>query len=344
VAHEDDAERAVRAGLAIVRQMDEVNADIRKTAAEITLHVRNGIHTGPLVLGAMEHDRGQVQALGETTNLAARLQDEARPDTVVVSPQTRRLVQGVFVTHDRGERELKGIAEPVQVIEVERISGVRSRLDVFAATDVTPLIGRDQELGLFEDRFGQVGEGLGQAILVNGEAGIGKSRIIHAFRERLQDRPHSWLECRCSPYTQDSALHPILDLIQQALVFRPEHPAAEQTAALERGLEASGFDLATNLPLLTEMHGLPLPEGYQALKLAPEGKRMKSLALMVEWVLRLAQSQRPGHRRSSSNSIATPGNSTPQRPWRRRCLKPGSASMKATWSSTGPHPKCFFRG
>ncbi len=291
VAHEDDAERAVRAGLAMVNGTDELNAALPSAASSITLRVRVGVHTGPVVLGAMGDDRGDVRALGETTNLAARLQNEAQPDTVVMSPQTRRLVQGVFTTKDRGEHELKGIREPVRVIEVERVTGVRSRLDILAAEDLTPLVGRDQELGLFEDRFGQAEEGFGQAIVLNGEAGIGKSRLVHAFRERLQDRGHSWLECRCSPYAQDSAFHPVLELVRQALRFRPDDPFDTQATALARGLEASAFDLEANLPILTDLFKLPLPADYEPLALEQEGKRIKTLGLLVEWVLRLAQAQ-----------------------------------------------------
>jgi class 3 adenylate cyclase/tetratricopeptide (TPR) repeat protein len=291
VAHEDDAERAVRAGLAIVQGIDAMNDGLPRAADDITLQVRIGVHTGPVVVGEMgSAGSAQVLALGETTNLAARLQDQARPDTVVMSGQTRRLVQGIFITYDRGEHELKGIAEPVRVLEVERVSGVRSLIDAEIG-EITPLVGRQQELGLLEDRFAQAVDGLGQAVVVNGEAGIGKSRLVRAFREQLLDRPHSWLECRCSPYTQDSALHPILDLHRGAMRFRAEDPAELQTQALEAGLRASGFETPANLPLVLAMHGLPLPEGIAPLELSPEGRRMKTMALLIEWVLRLSRAQ-----------------------------------------------------
>jgi hypothetical protein len=142
---------------------------------------------------------GDSVALGDTMNRAARIEAAAAPDTVVCSSATLRLIAGLFVTRDLGARELNGIDTPVHLHQIVRASGVRSRLDVAAATGLTPLVGRQQELGLLEDRWEQVAEGRGQAVLVCGEAGIGKSRLVQAFRERLAERPHTWLECRGSP-------------------------------------------------------------------------------------------------------------------------------------------------
>ena len=290
-AHEDDAERAVRAGLSIVRDMPSLNEALPRAGQPVMLQVRIGVHTGPVVLGTMGDHSEQLLAMGQTTNLAARLQDHARPDTVVMSTQTRRLVKGVFLTHDLGTRELKGIDEPVHIIEVESVSGVRSRIELLAVEGLTPLVGREQELGLLDDRFEQAADGYGQAVLINGEAGIGKSRIVQAFQERLGERPHSWLECRCSPYTQDSAFHPMLELLRGALVQRPELDLDNRIAAIENGLRTADFDLAACVPLMTDALGLPLPERYEPLTLAPEGRRKKLINLLVEWVLRLARSQ-----------------------------------------------------
>lgn len=290
-AHEDDAERAVRAGLGIVEAVAESN-DALQARAGLRLALRIGIHTGPVVVGEMgagEHK--ETLALGDTTNVAARLQGEAEPDTVVMSAATLRLVPGIFVTRELGERTPKGFAEPVHLYQALRPSGMRSRLDVAAATGLTPLVGREQELGLLEDRFARVREGLGQAVLVSGEAGIGKSRLVQAFRERIAERAHSWLECRCSPYAQDSAFFPVLELQRQSLGLGPEAPVASRFERLEAGVERAGFDLAEAMPLMASFHGLALPERYEEPVLSSEGRRKKTLDLLVEWLLRLGRLQ-----------------------------------------------------
>jgi tetratricopeptide (TPR) repeat protein len=290
-AHEDDAERALRAGLGIVSRLEALNERLDRQHG-LRLRVRVGVHTGPVVVGEMgDGARTETLAMGETTNLAARLQDQAEPDTVVMSPATLRLVQGIFVTRELGERSLKGIAEPVRVIQVVRATGVRSRLDVAAAAGLTPLVGRDQELGLLDDRWAQVKDGWGQAVLISGEAGIGKSRLVQAFRERIAEQPHTWLECRCSPYTQDSTLYPVEELHRQGLAWRPEDPVEEKLARLEAGLEVAGFDLDEAVPPMAAFHGIPLPEHYPALTLSPEAQRRKTLELLAEWLLRLGRQQ-----------------------------------------------------
>jgi class 3 adenylate cyclase/tetratricopeptide (TPR) repeat protein len=286
-AHEDDAERAVRAGLAIV---DAVGGEQAGTAP--VLAARIGIHTGPVVVGEMGGgERRETLALGDTTNVAARLQGLAEPGTVVMSSATLRLVSGIFETRDRGEYDLKGIAEPVRVHQAIRTSGVRSRLDVTAATELTPFIGRDQELMLLEDRYAQMAEGSGHAVLIAGEAGIGKSRLVQAFRERIAERAHTWLECRGSPYTQDSAFYPVLELHRQGLDFRPDDTTETTLDRIEAGLQAVDFDPAEMGPFVASLHGVPLGERFTAPNLSPEELRKKTLGLLVEWLLRISQRQ-----------------------------------------------------
>jgi class 3 adenylate cyclase len=197
-AHEDDAERAVRAGREILRELRTLNARLEAEQG-LRLQVRVGIHTGPVVVGEMGSGaKPEMLALGDTLNVAARLEGFAEPDTLVMSDATLRLVAGLFVTEDRGTPALKGISEPVRVYRVIQPSGVASRLD--RAPRLTPFVGREQELGLLLDRFEQAQESRGQAVLIGGEAGIGKSRLVHRLRERLREAqtPHSWLECRSS--------------------------------------------------------------------------------------------------------------------------------------------------
>ncbi len=289
-AHEDDAERAVRAALAMVEAVAAGNETLTaRHGIELSVHV--GIHTGPVVVGEMGGGASrETLAMGDTTNLAARIQDEADPDAVVLSSATLRLVSGIFVTEDLGERALKGAGE-VHLHRALRPSGIRSRLDVAAARGLTPLVGRDRELGLLEDRFGQVGEGVGQAVLISGEPGIGKSRLVQAFRERIAERAHTWLECRCSPYTRDSPLFPVLELQRQGLGLVADAPLEARVERLEAGLERAGFDLARAMPLMADLHGLPLPDRYEEPVLSPEGRRKRTLELLVEWLLRLGRLQ-----------------------------------------------------
>jgi serine/threonine protein kinase len=186
-AHEDDAERGVRAGREILREIQTLNPRLQAEHG-IEIEARVGIHTGPAVVGEMGGgEKPETMALGDTLNVAARLEAFAEPGTVVISDATLRLVAGVFVTEDRGVPELKGIQEPIRVHKVMQPSGARSRLG--RAKGLTPFVGREQELGLLLDRFEQAQEGQGQAVLVAGEAGIGKSRLVHRLREQLRDTP-----------------------------------------------------------------------------------------------------------------------------------------------------------
>jgi class 3 adenylate cyclase/predicted ATPase len=289
-AHEDDSERAVRAGLEIVQRVAETNEALEQHLG-LHLAVRIGIHTGAVVVGEMGGGASrETLAVGDATNVAARLQGIAEPNAVVLSAATLRLVQGIFVTSDLGQREFKGVG-PVRAFRALRPSGMRSRLDVATATGLTPLVGREQELGLLEDRFAQVGEGWGQAVLISGEAGIGKSRLVQAFRERLAERPHTWLECRASPYTQESALHPVVELLRQALNLRADAPDQANLARLEAGLENAGFEPAAAVPLMARFLDVSLPDPGMEPALSPEGQRKQTLAMLVEWLLRLGRFQ-----------------------------------------------------
>jgi class 3 adenylate cyclase len=201
-AHEDDAERAARAGLAMVNAVQHfkdppgvpTSEDAARSSAR-TLRVRVGIHTGLTVIGEAG-DRADV--FGDSVNLAARIQSAAAPDTVVISGASLRLIRGIFVIEELGARRLKGFAEPVPLYRVAQPSGVRSRLDL-AAGKFTPLVGRQSELGMLLDAWERVLDGTGQTVLVHGEPGVGKSRLVYELRERLGAAPHTWLALRSLP-------------------------------------------------------------------------------------------------------------------------------------------------
>jgi class 3 adenylate cyclase/tetratricopeptide (TPR) repeat protein len=289
-AHEDDAERAVRAGREILTALGTLNERLEHEHG-VRLAARVGIHTGPVVVGEMGGGaKRETLALGDTTNIAARLESVAEPDSVVISGATLRLVPGVFSTKDLGTPALKGIADPVRAYVVLKTTGVRGRLDV-DPTKLTPLVGRSQELGLLVERWELVKESEGQTVLVSGEAGLGKSRLLQTFRERLAETPHRWLECRCSPYTQGSAFHPVVELIEQGLGFLTGDDPEKKLTRLEASVEAAGLSAPDVVPLLAPLLALPLPDQYPSLQFSPELQRKRTFEALVAWILRLADAQ-----------------------------------------------------
>ncbi len=289
-AHEDDAERAVRAGLGIVDALGALNARLEREGWP-RLSLRVGIHTGPVVLGEMGGgERRQTLALGDTTNVAARLQAVAQPDTLVLSDATLRLVPGAFVTEDLGGRDLKGLGES-RAHRVLRPSGLRSRLEAAAAVGLTPLVGREQEQGLLVDRWEQMRDGAGQAVLVTGEAGVGKSRLVHALGERLADVPHTWLECRCSAWFERTAFHPVTELLKHELRLDAAPDAEARWRLLEEALEAAGLDVPAVAPGIAELLFLPVPDALAAASVPPEVRRRRTLDALAAWTIALAHSE-----------------------------------------------------
>ncbi|KRT65572.1 MAG: hypothetical protein XU11_C0024G0035, partial [Candidatus Dadabacteria bacterium CSP1-2] len=234
LAHEDDVQRAVKAGLEIVVAISELPL---KTQLQQTLQVRVGIHSGLVVVGEMGggKKREPMAIVGETPNIAARLQGLAEPNTVVISSATYRLVEGLFDCQDLGLHTLKGVSAPVQMYRILGESAVRSRFEVAVSKGLTPLIGREQEVELLLKSWERVKEGEGQVVLLSGEAGIGKSRLVQVMKERLAGETHIRIESRCSPYYQNSALYPIIDQLQR-LLFRRQDSYEEKLSKLERAL------------------------------------------------------------------------------------------------------------
>jgi predicted ATPase/class 3 adenylate cyclase len=290
-AHEDDAQRAVRAGLDILDALAPLQA--RLTADKgLRLAVRLGMHTGLVVVGAMGTGaRQEALALGDTPNVAARLQGLAAPDTVVISDATWRLVQGYFAYDDLGPQPLKGVEIPVQAYRVLGTSGAQSRLDVVSPHGFTPLVGRETEMAVLRERWAQARDGLGQTVLLSGEAGIGKSRLVMALKEHVAGAPHTRWECRCSPYFQDSTLYPLIDLAQRALQFgRDEGPAAklQKIAAV---LGHYGLAQPETVALWAALLSVPLTDLYPPLHLTPQRQKQQTLEAIVALLLALAAEQ-----------------------------------------------------
>jgi predicted ATPase len=291
-AHEDDAQRAVHAGLGIVEAMGELNTRLMPQHG-VRLAVRIGIHIGPVVIGEMgSGERHGQLALGETPNIAARLESLAQPGTVVVSEAVWRLVDGYFTCDTLGSHSLKGLTTPIPVYRVRSRSDAHTRLDVSASKGLTPLVGREQEVGVLLERWGQVQEGLGQVVLLSGEAGLGKSRLAQVLKDRLGQAPHTRLECRSSPYYQHTALYPLTELWQRTLHWHADEPPEARVAQLEHTLSQYRLPLADTVPLLAALLSLPLSDTrYAARQLTPQRQRQQTLETLRAMVFELAEQQ-----------------------------------------------------
>jgi class 3 adenylate cyclase/predicted ATPase len=298
-AHDDDAQRAVQAGLSILEAMDMLNTRLERDKG-LRLAVRVGIHTGLVVVGAMGGRGRQEQlALGDTPNVAARLQGLAAPDTVLISAATYRLVQGYFTMAALGPQVLKGVAAPVPVYRVLGASAAQSRLDVTAATGLTPLVGRETEVALLLERWAQSQAGLGQVVLLSGEGGIGKSRLVEVLCQRVLSENSPRLAFRCSPYHTHSALYPVIEHLQRMLQFQREDSWEVKLRKLEEALMLNPSppvgereDRPEVAPLLAALLSVPIPEGrYSPVLLTPQQQRQQTLDALVAWLLAEAERQ-----------------------------------------------------
>jgi TOMM system kinase/cyclase fusion protein len=281
-AHEDDAHRAVRTALGILTAMEDLNKEL-EPAKGIILAVRLGIHTGLVVIGEMGGGGRQEQlALGEVPNITSRLQGSAEPNTIMISADTYRLIQGYFECQALGTQALRGVAEPIAVYQVLSDRGVYSRLDIVSARGLTPLVGREQEVGLLLERWEQVKAGQGQVVLLTGDAGIGKSRLVQMLKEHVTHEPHTRWECRSAEYSQNSALYPMIDLFQRLLRFEVYETPDERLEKLEQALRQYRLPLEESVQLFAPLFSLPLPEDrYAPLNLSPQRQRQKTLETIV---------------------------------------------------------------
>jgi hypothetical protein len=268
--HDNDAERAARAGLAILEGVAALNRRDRQDNHP-TLFARVGIGSGTVVIGGGGGTGSEV--FGDTANIASRVQSAADPDTVLVSAAANRLISGLFVVEERGPHQLKGIAEPVELYRILRLSGARSRLAASAVRGLTPFVGRGDEMGLLCNRWERASDDEGQVVSIVGEAGIGKSRLVRQFRERLAGTPHTWNECSGASYFQKTPFYPITDMLQQAFAQRGDETDAEKLGELETVLELAGMKPAEVVPLVAPMLNIPVGERYPPLTLSPEQKR-----------------------------------------------------------------------
>jgi class 3 adenylate cyclase/tetratricopeptide (TPR) repeat protein len=285
-AHEDDAERAVRAGLG------SINAVRRLDVRSVKLQARVGIATGLVVVGDLigEGSAQEQSVVGETPNLAARLQALAEPDAVVIAASTRRLVGDLFEYRDLGAVEVKGIAAPVPAWQVLRPSVVASRFEALRGSALTRLVGRDEEIDLLLRRWARAKASDGQVVLISGEPGLGKSRITAALAERLHAEPYLRLRYFCSPYHQDSALYPFIDQLGRAAGFANDDLPAARLEKLE-ALLARAAPPEEDVAFLADLLSLPASERHPLRNLSPQRKKEKTLEALIRQLEGLARRQ-----------------------------------------------------
>ena len=285
-AHDNDAERAARAGVAILHGISKLN----EHPTHPKLSARVGIDSGAVVVGAGAGKEADV--FGDVPNVAARVQTAAAPDTVLITAATHRLTSGLFVVEDRGVQALKGIERPVQLYRVVRPSGVRGRLEAAAAAHaLTPFVGREDELRLLMNRWERALDGEGQVALIVGEAGIGKSRLVLRFHEQIAGTPHTWVEAAAGAFFQNTPFYAVTEMLRELLTWRVDESAEKQLTQMENRLELAGLKPAEALPLIARLLNLPLPAKYPPLSLSPEQQRRRLLATLVERLLGHARLQ-----------------------------------------------------
>jgi class 3 adenylate cyclase/predicted ATPase len=284
-AHEDDTERAVRAGLELI-------AAVTALKSPVPLQTRVGIATGLVVVGDLIGS-GEAQEhgiIGETPNLAARLQGIAEPNMAVIAEGTRRLLGNLFEFEELGAKDLKGIAGPVRAWAALRASSAEGRFEAFHASGLTELVGREEELELLLRRWSRAKRGEGQVVLVSGEAGIGKSRLTAALLERLSGEPHTRLRYFCSPQHTDSAFYPIIGQMERAAGLAHDDKPQAKLDKLDAVLAQTSTS-TEDAALFAEMLSLASDGRYPALELAPEQRRQRTLEALTIQLAELARQQ-----------------------------------------------------
>lgn len=282
-AHEDDAERAVRAALEIVKS-------VKVVPASSPLCVRIGIATGSVVVGETGGGDASVPklAVGETPNLASRVQSLAKPDEIVIAATTQRLVGESFILRDMGEHALRGIVAPVRTFQVKGASADDDRFEASRGRSTVPVVGRESELALMQDRWRQVVESEGQVLVLSGEPGVGKSRIARTLRAQTDGLAHEYLRYQCSPYFANTAFHPVIEHLKRAAAIAEDETGEVKLGKLEALLARSGTRSQDAVPLLAALLSLPSEDRYSPLNLSAPQRKERTIEAVTEHIRHMA--------------------------------------------------------
>ena len=292
IALEDAPQRATRSAMAIHREMTKFNERMKQERGDLPpIKMRVGIHTGPVVVGTLGNDlRVEFKAVGDTVNLASRMESLAEPGTTYVSEDTFKLTDGFFRFEALGEKAIKGKAEPIKVYQVIAPSTRRTRFDVSAERGLTPFVGREREMELLLDGFERSKEGRGQAVSIISDAGIGKSRLLYEFRKAVTNEYITFLEGRCLSYSRNVAYHPVVDFLKATFEIQDNDKDQQIREKVSRGLQTLKVDEASTLPYLLDLLSVK-ESGIEKIPMSPESRKHRTLEAMKRVVLKGAQSR-----------------------------------------------------
>jgi predicted ATPase/class 3 adenylate cyclase len=290
IALEDAPQRAIRSSLAIHRELTKFSDQLKREIKNaLPVKMRIGIHTGPVVVGTVGNDlRVEFKAVGDTVNLASRMEGQAQSGTTYITEDTFKLAEGLFRFEALGEKEIKGKKEPIKVYRAIAPSTSRTRFDVSAERGLTPFVGRERELELLLDGFERAKEGRGQAFSIVSEAGIGKSRLLYEFRKAVSSADVTFLEGRCLSYSSGVAYHPVIDILKANFDIRQGDGDFEIREKVKKGLEIIGSDEASSLPYLLELFSVK-DSGIDKIPMSPEAKKDRIIEVINRITLKGSQ-------------------------------------------------------